>query len=217
MRKLLHQVFGVWASNTPFDEKLARSRHTPTPPEASQSATKTETAAGHKRDVLPASKVVTAATVSVESLLKSVNQASDTTGSGSVDYVYLREQITLEQVLSHLGYLDRLRGAGAERRGPCPLHGATRERSSSFTANFTKNVFNCRHPECRAHGNALDLWAAAHRLPLYEAALHLAKTFDLQTTRHREEAARNPTQQQKLETNESRKPKKEGVITPDTT
>ncbi len=207
MRKLLHQVFGVWASNTPFDEKLARSRHTPTPPEASQSAgtpTKAETAAGHKRDVLPESKVVTAATVSVESLLTSVNQA-DATPGGSVDYAYLREQITIEQVLSHLGYLDRLRGAGTERRGPCPLHGATRERSRSFTVNFTKHVFNCCHPECRAHGNALDLWAAAHHLPLYEAALYLATTFDLQTTRHREEAARNPTQQHNPEVNDSRK------------
>jgi hypothetical protein len=25
----------------------------------------------------------------------------------------------------------------------------------------------------------LDLWATIHRLPLYEAALHLAKTFGL--------------------------------------
>jgi transposase len=196
MRKLLHQVFGVWTTNTPFDEKLACSRYMPTPPKPSQAAgaaTKTETAAGHKRDVLPESKVVTAATVSVESFLTSVKRASGATAGGSVDYPYLREQITIEQILSHLGYLDCLRGAGTERRGPCPLHGATHERSRSFTVNFAKHVFNCLHPECRAHGNALDLWAAVHRLPLYEAALHLAQTFDLQTTRHREEAARNPT------------------------
>ena len=28
-------------------------------------------------------------------------------------------------------------------------------------------------------GNVLDLWAAIHKLPLYEAALHLAETFQL--------------------------------------
>jgi hypothetical protein len=26
-------------------------------------------------------------------------------------------------------------------------------------------------------GNALDFWAASHRLPLYDAALHLAGAF----------------------------------------
>ena len=220
MRKLLHQVFGVWTSNTPFDEKLARSRHTPTPPEASQSAgtsTKTEKAAGHKRDVLPESKVVTAATDNVDPSISSVKQASDTTSSGSVDYAYLREQITIEQVLSHLGYLDRLRGAGAERRGPCPLHDATREPSRSFSVNITKHVFNCCHPECNAHGNALDLWAMAHQLTLYEAALHLAKTFKLQTTRHREEAARNQTHRHNQGQCNQRKLKRKGVITPDAT
>jgi hypothetical protein len=36
-----------------------------------------------------------------------------------------------------------------------------------------------------AHGNVLDLWAAVHRLPLYEAAMHLAETFGL--ARNREE------------------------------
>jgi transposase len=220
MRKLLHQVFGVWTSNTPFDEKLARSRHTPTPPEASQSAdtsTKTEKAAGHKRDVLPESKVVTAATDNVDPSISSVNQASDTSTSGSIDYAYLREQITMEQVLSHLGYLDRLRGAGVERRGPCPFHGATHQQSRSFSVNVAKHVFNCCHPECHAHGNALDVWAMAHQLTLYEAALHLAKTFNLQTTRNREEAARNQTQQYNQGQSNWRNQRKKGVITPDAT
>jgi hypothetical protein len=41
-------------------------------------------------------------------------------------------------------------------------------------------------------GNALDLWALARQLPLYEAALDLAETFHLQLQRSREEATRNP-------------------------
>ena len=34
-------------------------------------------------------------------------------------------------------------------------------------------------------GNALDLWAAIHRLPLYDAALHLAETFGSHGTEKR--------------------------------
>ena len=32
----------------------------------------------------------------------------------------------------------------------------------------------------------LDLWAAVHRLPIYEAALHLAGTFQLALNREEE-------------------------------
>ena len=38
----------------------------------------------------------------------------------------------------------------------------------------------------RAQGNVLDLWAAVHKLPLYEAALHLAETFRLPRNREEE-------------------------------
>ncbi len=47
----------------------------------------------------------------------------------------------------------------------------------TFSANLGKHIFQCFHADCRAQGNVLDLWAAVHKLPLYEAALHLAETF----------------------------------------
>lgn len=94
-----------------------------------------------------------------------------------VDFRNLRQSVTLEQVLKHLGYFDVLRGFGPQRRGPCPLHDQPEERFRSFSVNLAKNVFQCFHPPCRAAGNALDLWAAAHRLPIVEAARHLAETF----------------------------------------
>jgi transposase len=194
MRKLLHQVFGVWASNTPFDEKRAQSRHTPAPQAQSSDASgvqnQTKTAAGHKRDVLPETKVVTAATVSVAPAPASVNQAAGTAIAGSVDFAYLREQITIEQVLSNLGYLNRLRGSGEERRGPCPLHDSTGKGKSDFSVNFRKNVFHCVYSECGRGGNALDFWAAVHDLPLHEAALHMAKTFHLQIQPEQRRGAR---------------------------
>lgn len=197
MRKLLHQVFGVWVRNQPYCEAASLSRHTESlrdvpaaaagpedpPPLA---AVETQAAAGHRRDN-PQSKVVTAATTSVAPLAASVKQQGS---PGSIDYAFLREQITLEQVLSRLGYLQRLSGRGAQRYGPCPFHAAKRE-NRSFSVNLKKHVFRCCHPTCNVQGNALDLWALAHRLPLYEAALHLAKAFHLQIQRTREEATRN--------------------------
>jgi len=197
MRKLLHQVYGVWASDQPYSEAASMPRQPETPvaapfvPAASDvpaSPTQTQAAAGHKRDN-PQRKVVTAAKLNVERIVEPVK---DSSAGGSIDYAYLREQITLEQVLSHLGYLDHLQGRGAQRYGPCPFHVAKRERSRSFSVNLKKHVFRCCDPTCHLQGNALDLWALAHRLPLYEAAIDLAETFHLQTQRTREEATRNP-------------------------
>jgi len=202
MRKLLHQVFGVWVRNQPYCEAASLSRQRKTSADApvaaavaaagsedssASAAVEIEAAAGHTRDN-PQSKVVTAATASVAPPRAPVKPESS---PGSIDYAFLREQITLEQVLSHLGYLERLRGRGAQRYGPCPFHAAKRE-NRSFSVNLKKHVFRCCHPTCHAQGAALDLWALAHGLPLYEAALHLAQTFHLQTQRTREEATRNP-------------------------
>ena len=79
-----------------------------------------------------------------------------------------------------------------QRRGPCPLHNSEDPRKRSFSVNLDKKVFHCFHPPCGAHGNVLDLWAAVQRLPLYEAAQHLAQTFHLQLTSPSGTAKRNP-------------------------
>jgi len=98
---------------------------------------------------------------------------------GGIDFAALRREVSMEQVLRHLGHLDALRGSGPQRRGPCPAHGSSHAGSRSFSVNLVKNVFRCFCPECGAKGNVLDLWAAVHGLPLGEAARHLAQTFRL--------------------------------------
>ena len=200
MRKLLHQVYGVWASDQPYDEAASLPRQTKASTDASSdppaspatppadTPTETQTAAGHTRDN-PQSKVVTAATPNIEPSAGHVKREG---GTGSVDYAFLREQITLEQVLQRLDYWDRLRGRGAQRYGPCPFHVSKREKSRSFSVHLKKQAFRCCHPTCHVQGNALDLWARARQLPLYEAALDLARTFTLQLQRNREETTRNP-------------------------
>jgi DNA primase len=106
-----------------------------------------------------------------------------------VDFAFLRQQVTLEQVLDHLGLLANLRGRGRQRRGPCPIHGQATDPQRTFSAHLGKNVYQCFHADCGAHGNVLDLWAAIQHLPLYEAALHLAETFHLARNREEEPVA----------------------------
>lgn len=139
-----------------------------------------ETAVGHQRDV-PAEEVVTTATPTVAPLPPPVKSepSANRPARPKVDFAFLRPQVTLEQVLRHLGLLDTLRGRGLPRRGPCPLHGGPDHTPPTFAAHLGQHVFPCFHAECRAQGNVLDLWAALHQLSLYEAALPLAETFHL--------------------------------------
>ena len=144
------------------------------------SASANETAVGHKRD-LPAQEVVTTANATVAPTPPAVKPAPppNRPARPQVDFAFLRQQVTMEQVLQHLGLLDNLRGRGLQRRGPCPIHAQATSTQPTFSAHLGKNIFQCFHASCHAQGNVLDLWAAVHHLPLYEAALHLAETFKL--------------------------------------
>jgi hypothetical protein len=66
------------------------------------------------------------------------------------------------------------------------VHGQPTGSERTFSVHLGKNVFQCFHADCALKGNVLDLWAAVHRLPLYEAALHLAETFQLPRNREEE-------------------------------
>jgi transposase len=196
MRKLLHLVFAVWKTDRPFDaghyawEPAGQPAPTTAAPEP-LGGDADENAVGHKRDE-PAGKVVTTATPTIEPVSSDVNSAAPSirVARPRVDYAFLREQITLEQVLAHLGLLSQLRGGGQQRRGPCPLHSHAGATDRTFSVNLSKNLFRCFHAECGVQGNALDLWGAVHRLPLYEAALHLAQTFGLARNREEEPVPR---------------------------
>jgi transposase len=196
MRKLLHLVFAVWKTDRPFDADhfpwepaAAPSPATPSPAAAVAPAVTAanDKAVGHKRDV-PADKVVTTAASSVAPPAPPVNPptAATTPARPPVDFAFLRSQVSLEQVLRHLGFLDAMRGRGQQRRGPCPVHGRPTDRAHSFSAHLGKNICQCFQADCAVHGNVLDLWAAVQRLPLYEAALHLAATFHVPRNREEE-------------------------------
>jgi transposase len=196
MRKLLHLVFALWKTNRPFDPQHFPWEQQPNDTQVS-TPTRTESpaappasnakAAGHKRD-LPAKQVVTTATSSVAPTPTPVNStpAPNAPERPRLDYAFLRRQVTLEQVFRHLGLLAQLHGSGQQRRGPCPIHGHATDRQHTFSAHLGKNVFQCFQADCALKGNVLDFWAALHRLPLYDAALHLADTFHLPRNREEE-------------------------------
>jgi hypothetical protein len=154
-----------------------------------------EKAAGHTQGSRPARQVVTAAGSNVAAAGAAVKQPGAAVAHGSparLDFAAIRAQVPLEQVLSHLKVLPLLKGSGPQRRGPCPVHDPAGRSRRSFSVNLEKNVFQCFHPPCAAHGNVLDLWAAVHQLPLREAAEDLARTFHLERSPSTATEKRNP-------------------------
>jgi DNA primase len=93
-----------------------------------------------------------------------------------IDFALLRRQVPLIQVLDLLGFRPTTRH-GPQVRGPCPLHVSRSPRSRSFAAHLQRHCWRCFR--CGAGGNALDLYAAATRLPLYEAAPELCRRLGL--------------------------------------
>ena len=94
-----------------------------------------------------------------------------------IDFAALRRQLRLVQVLELLDFVPS-RHVGVHVRGPCPAHGSKTTRSRSFAAHLERPCWQCFR--CGAHGNALDLWAAATGLPLYEAALDLCRRLHVE-------------------------------------
>jgi DNA primase len=88
----------------------------------------------------------------------------------AIDYRALRADVGLEAVLKLLDFVAVGR-RGDQVRGPCPLHAPQRSESRSFSAHLTRNAYRCFR--CGSAGNQLDLWAAATRQPLHQAAIDL--------------------------------------------
>jgi DNA primase len=106
-----------------------------------------------------------------------------------IDFVLLRRQISLTQVLDLVGFTPTTR-RGSQWRGPCPVHKSASPRSRSFAAHVAKNCWHCFG--CGAGGNALDLYLAVTKLPVYEGALELCARLRLPVPRRSAPASRSP-------------------------
>jgi transposase InsO family protein len=94
----------------------------------------------------------------------------------AIDFAAVRAAITIAQVLALLGFVPRSDHAG-QQRGACPLHGSTSGTARCFSINTKAHTFHCF--KCGRSGNALDLWAAANRLSIYDAALDLCQRLNI--------------------------------------
>jgi len=92
-----------------------------------------------------------------------------------VDFNRVRTEITMEQVLSLLGFQPASR-SGAQWYGRCPLHESRpgrRSRDRSFSVNVALGRYFCHR--CGSRGNQLELWAAATKQPLHQAVIGLCR------------------------------------------
>jgi transposase len=186
MRKLIHLVFAIWKTGRPFNLTHYPWENTGGEPTQTSTQTPNEMAAGHNGGMPQKRSVITAAVSSVKPSSVIVNQ-NERHKHPRLDYAAIRQQITMAQVLDHLGCLQSLKGRRSQLRGPCPIHGQADDARRSFSVNLDKQVFRCFHAECAIQGNVLDLWAAVRRLPLYDATVDLAQTFNLGIAPSREE------------------------------
>jgi DNA primase len=95
----------------------------------------------------------------------------------AIDFAELRRQVRLGQVLELL-HFEVVARWGAHVRGPCPVHGSTRPHSRVFAADLERRCWHCFR--CGAGGNALDLWLAVTKQPVYAGALDLCSRLGLQ-------------------------------------
>ena len=100
--------------------------------------------------------------------------------SSGVDFQSVRSQTSMQQVLELLEF-DPVEARGDQLRGACPVHHSTSPSSRSFSANLSTNTFRCF--KCQAQGNHLDLWAAATKQKLYDAAIDLCQKVHIETPR----------------------------------
>jgi len=84
-----------------------------------------------------------------------------------IDFKRVRSQITMQDVLDLLGFVPVVR-IGIRLRGPCPIHGASRPQSRSFSVTLSCHRYRCFR--CHSAGTQLDLWAAVHGLSIHAAA-----------------------------------------------
>jgi len=177
MRKLLHLVFAIWKTDEPFRVPEAGASDKPSGPSLEPEK------AGGRKGQRPERQAVTPAL----SRIPPGSRASNTPGPAPalpefrrrLDFARLRQQISIEQVLRELHWWDCLKGNGAQRRGPCPIHESSSSHGRCFSVNLEKNVFQCFDASCGVKGNVLDLWAQSQRLSIPQAAENLAQRFDL--------------------------------------
>ena len=169
MAKLLRQVFAVWTKDCDFDPNFETHAQEVTPAEVTAAVEATpaqEKVVGHSQAQCPSRKVVTTTASMVMENRPAINFAE------------LRSMVPITEVLQLIGWQSHGSAEHATQRGACPLHESSSTNSTSFAVNTGKQVYCCH--SCGSQGNALDLWAAAKKLSIFDAAWDLIDRLSLE-------------------------------------
>jgi len=98
----------------------------------------------------------------------------------AIDLAKLRSQVSIQQVLTLLGFIPTRRN-GRWLRGPCPIHQSGRCQGREFWVDLATNRYRCF--KCHSAGRQLDLWAAAQHLPIHAAAEDLCRRLSSEVPR----------------------------------
>lgn len=93
-----------------------------------------------------------------------------------INYSQLRRQVSMEEVLSLVGFVPTT-CHGNQLRGACPIT-PVKERNGqddrySFSVHLGRQVFHCFR--CGKCGNQVDLWRFVHGGELYQASMDLCQ------------------------------------------
>jgi hypothetical protein len=97
-----------------------------------------------------------------------------------VDFRAVRDAVTMEDVLSHYGLLDKMKRSGDSLSGCCPIHKGSNP--TQFRVSVTKNLWNC-FSECKHGGNVVDFISRMEDVSAYGAALKAIEWFKLDPDR----------------------------------
>lgn len=89
-----------------------------------------------------------------------------------VDFQAVRSMVSMQQVLELLGFVPTA-ARGPQWYGDCPVNHCSNRRGRSFSVNVAKHNYRCFL--CGSQGNQLDLWAAATKQDLYDAAVDICQ------------------------------------------
>ncbi|MDD5164916.1 MAG: CHC2 zinc finger domain-containing protein [Candidatus Pacebacteria bacterium] len=93
-----------------------------------------------------------------------------------VDFKAIKTAISMEQVLTHYGILDKFKRGTDSLSGPCPIHRGSNP--TQFRISISKNIWNC-FSECKHGGNVLDFIAEMEDVSIHAAALKAIEWFNL--------------------------------------
>jgi DNA primase len=96
--------------------------------------------------------------------------------SSFVSFKAIKAVITMEQVLTHYGLMEKFKRKGDSLNGPCPIHKGTNP--TQFRVSVSKNIFNC-FSECKHGGNVLDFIAKMEDVSIHAAALKAVEWFNI--------------------------------------